>query len=216
MCLWCRRCSRILGIRTPRVGHNDLSTGFAGRWSAACLKSTKAFARFSPAAPARRPPDKNYHHQGLHGAAATRRSIKRLASPVQQRPWPTAARTTGFPWVCKYMTPKGSSIFYWLVFFFRMNKGARAWAKKYRTEIAASSSSVLSTFAAFPLDFAKSRMQSYNTTLAGRPHHSHTDQARRCSMPSTIGVTVVYTRRPSPTSTTPWKAVRTSSLRSSV
>ena len=56
MCLWCRRCSQILGTGTPRVGHNDLSTGFASRWSAACLKSTKAFARFSPAALARRPP----------------------------------------------------------------------------------------------------------------------------------------------------------------
>ena len=39
-----------------------------------------------------------------------------------------------------------------------MSKGAKAWTKKYRTEIAAPSSSVLSTFAAFPLDFAKSRM----------------------------------------------------------
>ena len=63
------------------------------------------------------------------------------------------------------MTPKGNSVFFWLVFFFRMGKGAKAWAKKYRTEIAASSSSVLSTFAAFPLDFAKSRMQSHNTTV---------------------------------------------------
>lgn len=47
-----------------------------------------------------------------------------------------------------------------------MNKGAKAWTEKYRTEIAASSSSVLSTFAAFPLDFAYSRMQSYNTTFS--------------------------------------------------
>ncbi|GAB7336419.1 hypothetical protein MBLNU13_g09719t1 [Cladosporium sp. NU13] len=56
--------------------------------------------------------------------------------------------------------PKGNS-----VFFFRMNKVAKAWSKKYRTEIAASTSSVPSTFVAFPLDFAKSRMQSYNTTF---------------------------------------------------
>jgi len=42
--------------------------------------------------------------------------------------------------------PDGSGVFY-----FRMNKGAKAWTKKYRTEIAAFSSSVLSTFAAFPL-----------------------------------------------------------------
>jgi hypothetical protein len=59
-------------------------------------------------------------------------------------------------------TPDGSGVFY-----FRMNKGAKAWTKKYRTEIAASGSSVLSTFAAFPLDFAKSRMQSYNATVVG-------------------------------------------------
>lgn len=49
--------------------------------------------------------------------------------------------------------PKGTSVFY-----FRMNKGAKAWTKKDHTEIAASTSSVLSTFAAFPLDFAKSCM----------------------------------------------------------
>ncbi|MCJ1482478.1 hypothetical protein MMC06_002643 [Schaereria dolodes] len=35
------------------------------------------------------------------------------------------------------------------------------WAKKYRTEIAASSSSVLSTFATYPLDSVKTRMQAY-------------------------------------------------------
>jgi hypothetical protein len=39
----------------------------------------------------------------------------------------------------------------------------KRFAKKYRTEIAASTSSVLSTFLAFPLDFTKSRMQSYET-----------------------------------------------------
>lgn len=46
---------------------------------------------------------------------------------------------------------------------FQPSHDAKVWAKKYRTEIAASSSSILSTFAAFPLDFAKSRMQSYET-----------------------------------------------------
>ncbi|CAO1600686.1 hypothetical protein XANCAGTX0491_004369 [Xanthoria calcicola] len=35
------------------------------------------------------------------------------------------------------------------------------WAKQYRTEIAASSSSLLSTFAAYPLDSVKTRMQAY-------------------------------------------------------
>jgi len=37
----------------------------------------------------------------------------------------------------------------------------RKWVKRYRTEVAASASSVLSTFAAFPLDSVKTRMQTY-------------------------------------------------------
>lgn len=37
----------------------------------------------------------------------------------------------------------------------------KRWAKRYRTEIAASTSSVLSTFFAFPLDSVKTRMQTY-------------------------------------------------------
>lgn len=45
------------------------------------------------------------------------------------------------------------------------DEDTRAFVKKYRTEIAASTSSLLSTFAAFPLDFTKSRMQSYETTF---------------------------------------------------
>ena len=49
------------------------------------------------------------------------------------------------------------------IFSFQASKDVKKFAKKYRTEIAASTSSVLSTFAAFPLDFAKSRMQSYET-----------------------------------------------------
>lgn len=47
------------------------------------------------------------------------------------------------------------------IFNFQTSKDVKKFAKKYRTEIAASTSSVLSTFVAFPLDFAKSRMQSY-------------------------------------------------------
>ncbi|TIA47891.1 hypothetical protein D6C77_10098 [Aureobasidium pullulans] len=39
----------------------------------------------------------------------------------------------------------------------------KRWARRYRTELASMSSSVLSTFIAFPLDFAKTRMQSYDT-----------------------------------------------------
>jgi len=37
----------------------------------------------------------------------------------------------------------------------------KKWAKRYRTEIAASSASVLSTSAAFPVDSIKTRMQTY-------------------------------------------------------
>ena len=48
---------------------------------------------------------------------------------------------------------------------FQASSDVKRFAKKYRTEIAASSSSILSTFAAFPLDFAKSRMQSYETNF---------------------------------------------------
>ncbi|KAF2635874.1 mitochondrial carrier [Massarina eburnea CBS 473.64] len=39
---------------------------------------------------------------------------------------------------------------------------AKRWTKKYRTEVAASSSSLLSTFAAYPLDSVKTRLQAYN------------------------------------------------------
>ena len=48
---------------------------------------------------------------------------------------------------------------------FQSSQDVKRTAKKYRTEIAASTSSLLSTFAAFPLDFAKSRMQSYETNF---------------------------------------------------
>ncbi len=37
----------------------------------------------------------------------------------------------------------------------------RRWIKRYRTEVAASSASVLSTVTAFPLDSVKTRMQTY-------------------------------------------------------
>ncbi|RMZ66166.1 mitochondrial carrier [Pyrenophora seminiperda CCB06] len=38
---------------------------------------------------------------------------------------------------------------------------AKRWTKRYRTEVAASSSSLLSTFAAYPLDSVKTRLQAY-------------------------------------------------------
>ncbi|KAI9678184.1 MAG: hypothetical protein M1817_006129 [Caeruleum heppii] len=37
----------------------------------------------------------------------------------------------------------------------------KRWMKQYRTEVAASVSSVLSTFVAYPLDSVKTRMQAY-------------------------------------------------------
>ena len=49
------------------------------------------------------------------------------------------------------------------IFAFQTSSDVKKFAKKYRTEIAASTSSVLSTYLAFPLDFTKSRMQSYET-----------------------------------------------------
>ncbi|KAI4723014.1 hypothetical protein E4T48_00601 [Aureobasidium sp. EXF-10727] len=46
---------------------------------------------------------------------------------------------------------------------YEANDDVKRWAKKWKTELASMSSSVLSTFIAFPLDFAKVRMQSYDT-----------------------------------------------------
>lgn len=48
---------------------------------------------------------------------------------------------------------------------------AKRWTKSYRTEVAASSSSLLSTFVAYPLDSVKTRMQAYK-------FHSFTDCVR--------------------------------------
>ncbi|KAF2771292.1 mitochondrial carrier protein [Teratosphaeria nubilosa] len=59
-------------------------------------------------------------------------------------------------------TPKGN----FTIFAFSSSNDLNRFAKKYRTEIAASSSSMLSTFTAFPLDLVKSRMQSYDTSFA--------------------------------------------------
>ncbi|KAK5138301.1 hypothetical protein LTR08_003362 [Meristemomyces frigidus] len=56
--------------------------------------------------------------------------------------------------------PKGGSILQ-----FEASTDVKRFAKRYRTEISASSSSIISTFVAFPLDFAKSRMQSYETSF---------------------------------------------------
>lgn len=70
-------------------------------------------------------------------------------------------------------------------------------AKKYRTEIAASSSSVLSTFIAFPLDFAKSRMQSYDTSFTTTIREAYKQEGLRGiwrgSLPPLVSVTFVRT-----------------------
>ncbi|RMY62806.1 hypothetical protein D0863_10822 [Hortaea werneckii] len=83
------------------------------------------------------------------------------------------------------------------IFQFHTSKEAKQWAKKYRTEIAASSSSVLSTFVAFPLDFAKSRMQSYKTGFVGTVKDAYKAEGIRAFWrgvgPPMISVTVVRT-----------------------
>lgn len=80
---------------------------------------------------------------------------------------------------------------------FRLSSDAKQWAKKYRTEISASTSSVLSTFAAFPLDFAKSRMQSYDTTFTSTVKDAYKAEGLRAFWrgvwPPMISVTVVRT-----------------------
>lgn len=47
--------------------------------------------------------------------------------------------------------------------YYEFSDSAKLFVKEYRTPVAAGTSTVASTFVAFPLDFAKSRMQSYNT-----------------------------------------------------
>ncbi|KAI1008162.1 hypothetical protein K3495_g59 [Podosphaera aphanis] len=56
----------------------------------------------------------------------------------------------------------------------------RRWIKRYRTEIAASISSVLSTFVAFPLDTVKTRMQAYHyTSFADCVKHTYKTEGYR-------------------------------------
>lgn len=83
------------------------------------------------------------------------------------------------------------------IFFFQPSKNVKAFAKKYRTEIAASSSSVLSTFTAFPLDFTKSRMQSYENGFLHTVKDAYKAEGLRAfwrgAMPPLLSVTAVRT-----------------------
>ena len=83
------------------------------------------------------------------------------------------------------------------IFAFQPSANVKRFAKKYRTEISASSSSILSTFAAFPLDFAKSRMQSYEAGFLATIKDAYRAEGFRAFWrgvgPPMISVTVVRT-----------------------
>ncbi|KAF2480005.1 mitochondrial carrier domain-containing protein [Neohortaea acidophila] len=83
------------------------------------------------------------------------------------------------------------------IFFFQPSHKVKRFAKKYRTEIAASTSSVLSTFFAFPLDFTKSRMQSYETGFLHTVKDAYRAEGLRAFWrgvtPPVISVTLVRT-----------------------
>ncbi|KAI9835591.1 MAG: hypothetical protein M1819_002042 [Sarea resinae] len=56
----------------------------------------------------------------------------------------------------------------------------KRWSKHYRTEIAASTSSILSTFTAYPLDSVKTRMQAYKfPTFVDCVRHTHQTEGLR-------------------------------------
>ncbi|KAK4610756.1 hypothetical protein CLAFUW4_13574 [Fulvia fulva] len=80
---------------------------------------------------------------------------------------------------------------------FQASKDVKRSAKRYRTEISASTSSILSTFAAFPLDFAKSRMQSYETSFTATIKDAYKMEGLRAFWrgvgPPIFSVTIVRT-----------------------
>lgn len=82
-------------------------------------------------------------------------------------------------------------------FAYLPSKDVKRWARKYRTEISAGTSSVMSTFVAFPLDFAKSRMQSYETGFMHTIKDAYKAEGLRAFWrgvgPPLISVTVVRT-----------------------
>ncbi|CAK4011096.1 Mitochondrial arginine transporter BAC2 [Lecanosticta acicola] len=80
---------------------------------------------------------------------------------------------------------------------FQTSNEVNALAKKYRTEIAASTSSILSTTATFPLDFVKSRMQSYRTSFVATVKDAYKAEGLRAFwrgvFPPLISITLVRT-----------------------
>jgi hypothetical protein len=73
----------------------------------------------------------------------------------------------------------------------------RYYSKRYRTEVSAGLASLLSTFAAFPLDFAKSRMQSYETGFMATVKDAYKAEGLRAFWrgvgPPLLSVTIVRT-----------------------
>ena len=89
--------------------------------------------------------------------------------------------------------PKGNSS----ILHFQASTDVKRFAKRYRTEISASSSSIMSTFVAFPLDFAKSRMQSYGTSFTHTIKDAYKAEGLRAFWrgvgPPVVSVTIVRT-----------------------
>ncbi|OQO02789.1 hypothetical protein B0A48_11071 [Cryoendolithus antarcticus] len=83
------------------------------------------------------------------------------------------------------------------IYHFELSADMKRFARKYRTEISASTSSVMSTFAAYPLDFTKSRMQSYGGTFSHVVMDAYKTEGLRAFWrgvtPPIISVTVVRT-----------------------
>ncbi|TKA27148.1 hypothetical protein B0A50_04485 [Salinomyces thailandicus] len=84
-----------------------------------------------------------------------------------------------------------------IILALQSSQDVKRFAKKYRTEISASTSSVLSTALAFPLDFAKSRMQSYGQGFTVTVKDAYKAEGLRAFWrgvgPPMVSVTVVRT-----------------------
>ncbi|GAB7365263.1 hypothetical protein MBLNU230_g6345t1 [Neophaeotheca triangularis] len=120
------------------------------------------------------------------------------SSPQNQNPTTTPQGDITAPDTPSQMTnsqpkpPSPSSIL-----AFQPSSTVKRYARKYRTEIAAGSSSILSTFIAFPLDFAKSRMQSYEIPFRATIIDAYKTEGLRAFWrgvgPPLVSVTVVRT-----------------------